>query len=109
MPTGRNFASSSCSPQKIYSGGARRHRLVILGAGASEVLMPHAVRRARDVLGQADPGQQVPQPLLTARTSRRRRTSSIKRASKGEVLSRLHARASNTGMFKSTTGKTATV
>jgi Terminase RNaseH-like domain len=50
-----------------------------------------------------------PQPLLTARTSRMRRTSSIKRASKGEVLSRLHARASETGMFKSTTGKTATV
>jgi hypothetical protein len=42
-------------------------------------------------------------------TARMRRTSSIKRASKGEVLSRLHASASDTGMFKSTTGKTATV
>jgi hypothetical protein len=49
------------------------------------------------------------QPLLTARTSGKRCTSPMKRASKGEVLSRLHARVSLRGRFKSTTGKMATV
>jgi hypothetical protein len=49
------------------------------------------------------------QPLLTARTSGKRRTSSTKRTSKGELLSRLHARASDTGIFKSTTDRMATV
>ena len=49
------------------------------------------------------------QPLLTARTSGKRFTSPMKRASKGEVLSRLHARVSRRGTFKSTTGNMATV
>src|SRR5258708_1153581 len=39
----------------------------------------------------------------------KRRTSPIKFASKGEVLSRLHARAKFRGIFKSTTGRTTTV
>src|SRR6266481_3132536 len=47
--------------------------------------------------------------LLTARTFGKRRTSPIKFASKGEVLSRLHARAKVRGIFKSTTGRTTTV
>jgi hypothetical protein len=48
-------------------------------------------------------------PLLTARTSGRHRTSSMKRASKGEVLSLLHTRDIVRGMFKSSTGRMATV
>src|SRR5260370_35064122 len=51
----------------------------------------------------------APQPLFTARTSGKRRTSSTKFASKEEVLSRLHARANERGMFRSATGKTTTV
>src|SRR5260370_20592732 len=47
--------------------------------------------------------------LLTAPTFGKRRTSRIKFASKGEVLSRLHARAKVRGIFKSTTGRTTTV
>src|SRR3984893_2249058 len=49
------------------------------------------------------------QPSMTARTSGKRFTSPMKRASKGEVLSRLHARVSRRGTFKSTTGNMATV
>jgi len=52
---------------------------------------------------------QALQPLLTARTSGKRCTSPMKRASKGEVLSRRHARASRRATFKSNTGKMATV
>ena len=47
--------------------------------------------------------------LLTACTFGKRRTSPIKFASKGDVLSRLHARAKVRGIFKSTTGRTTTV
>jgi hypothetical protein len=52
---------------------------------------------------------QALQPLSTARTSGKRCASAMKRASKGEVLSRRHARASRRGTFKSTMGKMATV
>jgi hypothetical protein len=45
--------------------------------------------------------------LLAALTSGSRRTSAIKFASNGEVLSLLHARVR--GTFKSTTAKTTTV
>src|SRR4029077_16060313 len=46
---------------------------------------------------------------LSARTSGRRCTSSTKLASKGEELSLLQARASDNGMFKSTTGVMTTL
>ncbi len=48
------------------------------------------------------------QPLLTARTSGKRRTSAMKFTSKGEVLSFLQTSAKVRGMFKSTTGKMTT-
>ncbi len=48
------------------------------------------------------------EPLLTARTSGKRCTSAIKFASNVEVLSLLHAKASRSGIFKSTTGKMTT-
>jgi hypothetical protein len=65
-------------------------------------------RRFDDVLGWIRLNQAL-QLSLTARTSGKQRTSPMKRASKGEVLSRLHASASRRATFKSTTGKMATV
>ena len=48
-------------------------------------------------------------PLFTARTPGKRCTSLMKFASRGEVLSLRHTRASARSMFKSTTGKMTTV
>jgi hypothetical protein len=65
--------------------------------------------RARRGLAVASWSHQALQPLLTARTSDDRRTSPMKLASKGEILSLRHARASRRVTLKSTTGKMITV
>ena len=69
----------------------------------------HGVRKLESHLLRGPKRQRRPEASLAARTSGKRCTSPMKRASKGEVLSRLHARASRRGTFKSTTGKMATV
>jgi PAS domain S-box-containing protein len=70
-------------------------------------ISPHAkATRSATAERQSTP---INRHLFTARTSGKRRTSPTKCASKGEVLSILHARAKLRGMFKSITGKTTTV
>jgi hypothetical protein len=70
-------------------------------------ISPHAkATRSAAAERQSTP---INRHLFTARTSGKRRTSSTNFASKGDVLSRLHASANVRGMFKSTTGDTTTV
>ena len=75
-------------------------------------MLPSNLHEPEDLscfFGQQVDGQQALQRLLTARTLGDRRTSPMKLASKGEVLSLRHARASRRVTLKSTTGKMTTV